>query len=64
VIPDVRAFDIQTSEPEWIEGTVYVPYNSTSTREDGAVPSQMTIAVRTSLDAPQWSRRCDESLAG
>jgi putative ABC transport system permease protein len=53
VIPDVRAFDIQTSEPDWIEGTVYVPYNSTATREDGTVPSEMTIAVRTSMDAPQ-----------
>jgi putative ABC transport system permease protein len=53
VIPDVRAFDIQTSEPQWIEGTVYVPYNSTATREDGTVPSEMTIAVRTNLDAPQ-----------
>ena len=53
VIPDLRAFDIQTSEPDWIEGTVYVPYNATATREDGTVPSEMTIAVRTNLDAPQ-----------
>jgi putative ABC transport system permease protein len=53
VIPDVRAFDIQTSEPEWIEGTVYVPYNSSATLEDGRVPAEMTIAVRTNLDAAQ-----------
>ncbi len=53
VIPDVRAFDIQTSEPEWIEGTVYVLYNSAATLEDGRVPAEMTIAVRTNLDASQ-----------
>ena len=53
VIPDVRAFDIQTSEPEWIEGTVYVPYNSSATLEDGRVPAEMTIAVQTNLDAAQ-----------
>jgi predicted permease len=49
VIPDVRAFDIQSSEPDWIEGTAYVPYNSTATLEDGRVPAEMTIAVRTSM---------------
>jgi putative ABC transport system permease protein len=53
VIPDVRAFDIQTSEPDWIEGTVYIPYNSTATLEDGRVPAEMTIAVRTKMDALQ-----------
>jgi putative ABC transport system permease protein len=53
VISDVRAFDIQASEPEWIEGTVYVPYNSTATLEDGRVPAEMTIAVRTNIDESQ-----------
>jgi putative ABC transport system permease protein len=53
VIPDVRAFDIQSSEPEWIEGTVYLPYNSSATLEDGRVPAEMTIAVRTNLDGLQ-----------
>jgi putative ABC transport system permease protein len=53
VIPDVRAFDMQSSEPQWIEGTAYIPYNSTATLEDGRVPAEMTIAVRTNLDASQ-----------
>jgi putative ABC transport system permease protein len=53
VIPDVRAFDIQSSEPDWIEGTAYVPFNSIATLEDGRVPAEMTIAVRTNMDAPQ-----------
>jgi len=53
VIPDVRAFDIQSSEPEWIEGTVYLPYNSSATLEDGRVPAEMTIVVRTNLDGLQ-----------
>jgi putative ABC transport system permease protein len=53
VIPDVRAFDIQGSEPDWIEGTAYVPYNSRATLEDGRVPAEMTIAVRTNMDVSQ-----------
>ena len=53
VVSDVRAFDIQGSEPEWIEGTVYVPYNSTAMLEDGRVPAEMTIAVRTNIDGSQ-----------
>jgi predicted permease len=53
VIPDVRAFDIQSGEPEWIEGTAYVPYNSSATLEDGRVPAEMTIAVRTKMDESQ-----------
>jgi putative ABC transport system permease protein len=53
VIPDVRAFDMQSSEPDWIEGTAYVPYNLTATLEDGRVPAEMTIAVRTNRDASQ-----------
>jgi putative ABC transport system permease protein len=53
VIPDVRAFDIQSGEPEWIEGTAYVPYNSSATLEDGRVPAEMTIAVQTKMDESQ-----------
>jgi putative ABC transport system permease protein len=64
VIPDVRAFDMQSSEPEWIEGTVYVPYNSTATLEDGRVPAEMTIAVRTNLDAAQVQSTLGRVVSG
>jgi putative ABC transport system permease protein len=60
VIPDVRALDMQNSEPDWIEGTVYVPYNSTVTLEDGRVPAEMTITMRTNVDESQ----AEEALRG
>jgi len=37
VIPDVRAYDLQRNAPEWIEGTVYLPYNASATSEDARV---------------------------
>jgi putative ABC transport system permease protein len=53
VIPDVRAYDLQRNAPEWIEGTAYVPYNVNATLEDGRIPAEMTIAVRTNMDESQ-----------
>ncbi|HEY2121550.1 MAG TPA: ABC transporter permease [Candidatus Acidoferrum sp.] len=53
VISDVRAYDIQRSEPEWIEGTVYIPYSPNATLEDGRVPAEMTVAMKTTLDESQ-----------
>ncbi len=52
VIPDVRAYDLQRNAPAWIEGTAFVPYSPNSTMEDGKVPAEMTIAVKTSMDEP------------
>jgi predicted permease len=53
VAADVRAYDLQKTNPGWIKGTVYVPYSPTSTSEDRRVPPEMTIAVRTSSDESQ-----------
>jgi predicted permease len=53
VAANVRAFDLQTTIPRWIKGTVYVPYSPTSTAEDRRIPAEMTIAVRTSSDESQ-----------
>jgi predicted permease len=50
VVPDVKAFTLQKRIPDWIAGTLYVPYNSRSTTEDGRIPAAMTLAVRTSID--------------
>jgi putative ABC transport system permease protein len=49
----VRAYDLQRNAPEWIEGTAYVPYNVNATLEDGRIPAEMTIAVRTNMDESQ-----------
>lgn len=53
VAPDVLAYDLQRATPDYIKGTVYVPYSPTSTSEDKSVPAEMTIAVRTTSDASQ-----------
>ena len=53
VIADVRAYDLERNLPEWIKGTVYVPFSPRATLEDGRIPAEMTIALRTSLDESQ-----------
>ena len=50
VVADVRAYDLQNSVPDFMRGTAYVPYTSQATLEDGSVPAEMTIALRTSSD--------------
>jgi predicted permease len=51
--PDVLAYDLQRTTPDWIKGTIYVPFSPTSTGEDRHVPAEMTIAVRTAADETQ-----------
>jgi predicted permease len=50
VIADVRAYDLQRNVPDFIEGTVYVPFSPKATMENRHVPAEMTIAIRTTLD--------------
>jgi putative ABC transport system permease protein len=47
VIGDVRDYDLQRTIPDYMSGTVYVPYNLKATGEFRQIPSEMTIAVRT-----------------
>jgi putative ABC transport system permease protein len=53
VISDVRAYDIQKTVPDWIDGTVYVPFNLKATFENGRIPSEMTIVMQTKVDDQQ-----------
>ncbi len=53
IVPDVRAYDLQKSVPEFMNGTIYVPYNVNATLERGQVPSDMSVIVQASLDATQ-----------
>jgi putative ABC transport system permease protein len=64
VIPDVRAFDLQQNLPQWIEGAVYLPYSAKTTLEDGRVPAEMTIAVRTTLDPSQVATMIRRVISG
>jgi predicted permease len=53
VAPDVLAYDLQRTTPDWIKGTVYVPFSPTSTGEDQRVPAEMTIAIGSTMDESQ-----------
>jgi predicted permease len=53
VIGDVRAYDLQKNIPDYFNGAAYVPYSPKSTVEEGRVPAEMTIALRTSSDPSQ-----------
>jgi putative ABC transport system permease protein len=50
VVADVRAHDLTRSVPEWIKGTIYVPHGPSATQEDGRIPMEMTLALRTSME--------------
>ena len=53
IVADVRAYDLQNNEPDYMKGTAYVPYTSMATLEDGRVPAEMTVAIRTNADDPR-----------
>ena len=49
IVSDVRAYDLQKSWPDFMNGTIYVPYNTKATLEGGRVPSDMSIVVHGNL---------------
>lgn len=53
VVADVRAYDLQNTVPNYLRGTAYVPYTSKATLEDGRVPAEMTITLRTTSEGQQ-----------
>jgi len=56
VVADVRAYDLQHYEPDFMRGTAYVPYTPDATVEDGRVPAEMTIAIRVASDNPESAK--------
>ena len=53
IVPDVRAYDLQRFTPQWLNGTIYVPYNESAALEGGRIPTDMSIVVQTALDESQ-----------
>jgi predicted permease len=51
VVRDVRADTLTRDEPEWIDGTIYVPHAANAVLEDGRPPAEM-IAVLDTTQAP------------
>jgi predicted permease len=63
IVADVRAYDLESSEPDYFKGTAYVPYTPLATLEDGRLPAEMTIAVRTASNTPEAERVLRSTLA-
>jgi predicted permease len=53
VVADVRAYDITHTVPDWIKGMVYVPHSTRATLEDGRLPTELTLTVRTASSEAQ-----------
>ena len=53
VAADVRGYDLRQSVPQWMDGTLYLPYGPGASLEDGQVPAEMTLIVRSAGDQPQ-----------
>jgi putative ABC transport system permease protein len=50
IVADIRGYDLQNNEPDFMRGTAYVPYTPAATLEDGRLPAEMSIAVRTASE--------------
>ena len=49
VVADVLAHDLTRAEPEWIDGTLYVPLTIDATLEDHRLPAGMIAVIDTAL---------------
>ncbi len=64
VTQDLRAYDLQHDAPDYINGTAFLPYSANATLEDGRVPAEMTIAVRTTLDESRTGALLQQIVTG
>jgi predicted permease len=53
VASDVRGYDLRHNVPDFIDGLVYVPYGPGATQENGNVPAEMTLVIRSVSAEPQ-----------
>ncbi len=53
VANDVRAYDLTRNIPTWMDGMIYVPFGPGATLENGSVPAEMTLILRSTTAAPQ-----------
>jgi len=62
VVHDIRAYDLQRSVPDFINGTIYFPYNQKATLEGERVPSEMNLVVQSSLEESQMQDTLRRSI--
>jgi predicted permease len=60
VASDVRGYNLRQNTPDFMDGLVYVPYGPGATLENGSVPAEMTLVIRSASTAPQL----EQSLRG
>jgi predicted permease len=53
VANDVRGYTLARDIPSYMDGMIYVPFGPGATLEDGNVPAEMTLVLRSSAAAPQ-----------
>ena len=58
VAAEVRGYDLRQNVPQWMDGTVYLPYGPGASLEDGHVPAEMTLVIRSAGN----QLRLEESL--
>jgi len=63
-IADTRAYDLTRSEPDFIDGTLYVPHARNATLEDNRMPAEMSLVVRTTMDSAQLSAMLRQRASG
>ena len=51
IAADVRGFDLTKSAPAFIAGIIYIPHAINATMEDGRIPTEMVLALRTRLSS-------------
>jgi predicted permease len=53
VAADVRGYDLRQSVPQWMDGAMYLPYAPGASLEDGHIPAEMTLIVRSAANQLQ-----------
>jgi predicted permease len=56
VANDVRAYDLRRNLPSWMDGMIYVPFGPGATIENGSVPAEMTLVLRSTAAVPQLEK--------
>jgi predicted permease len=64
VAGDVRAHDVRSDVPGWIDGTVYVPHSPKATLEGGRIPAEMTLAVASTAEVADLSTTLRNAVGG
>jgi putative ABC transport system permease protein len=64
IVGDVRAFSLRQSIPDWMQGTIYLPYSPKSTLENKRIPAEMTLAIRTTNDDSGTIRSVRDVVSG